>query len=53
MAFGLSGSNERSEMLGADVAVAYIDEYRGFASDYNITALSPVRHCRAREIKII
>ncbi|KAF2883127.1 hypothetical protein ILUMI_23044 [Ignelater luminosus] len=41
MAFGLSGSQEKSQMLGSDVAVAYISEYRGFATDYNITALTP------------
>lgn len=42
MAFGLSGSEESSQMLGSDVAIAYIDGYRGFATDYNITALTPV-----------
>lgn len=43
MSFGLSGSEDSSQMLGSDVAVAYIDGYRGFATDYNITALSPVK----------
>lgn len=42
MAFGLSGSEDSSQMLGSDVAVAYIDGYRGFAVDYNITAMTPV-----------
>lgn len=42
MAFGLSGSEQSSQMLGSDVAVAYIDGYRGFATDYNITAMTPV-----------
>lgn len=42
MAFGLSGSDDSSQMLGSDVAVAFIDGYRGFATDYNITALTPV-----------
>lgn len=42
MSFGLSGSEEHSTMLNADVAVAYIDSYRGYAIDYNITALAPV-----------
>lgn len=41
MAFGLSGSTERSSMIGADVTVAYIDGYQGFAHDYNITAKAP------------
>lgn len=43
LSFGLSGSDTKSQMIGADVAVAYIDGYRGFATDYNITALTPVR----------
>ena len=42
MAFGLSGSEERSQMEGADVAVAYMDDIRGYAIDYNITAKAPV-----------
>lgn len=42
MSFGLSGSDTSSQMLGADVAVAYIDGARGYATDYNITSLAPV-----------
>lgn len=42
MSFGLSGAADRSQMMGADVAVAYMDGFRGYATDYNITALSPV-----------
>lgn len=42
MSFGLSGSESRSQMLGADVVVAYIDGARGYATDYNITSLAPV-----------
>ncbi|KAI8422921.1 LOW QUALITY PROTEIN: hypothetical protein MSG28_014030 [Choristoneura fumiferana] len=44
MAFGISGSDNRSLMLGADVAVAHFDArlQRGLATDYNITALAPV-----------
>ncbi|KAG6464427.1 hypothetical protein O3G_MSEX014504 [Manduca sexta] len=43
MAFGISGSDTNSSMLGADVAVARFSgaEQRGFATDYNITALAP------------
>ncbi|KAK0093076.1 hypothetical protein PV326_014361 [Microctonus aethiopoides] len=41
MAFGLSGSEEKSQMEGADVTVAYMDGVRGFAIDYNITAKAP------------
>lgn len=43
MSFGLSGSDSSSQMLGADVVVAYIDGARGYATDYNITSLAPVR----------
>lgn len=42
MAFGISGSTERSQMEGADVTVAYMDDARAYATDYNITALAPV-----------
>lgn len=42
MSFGLSGSDTSSQMLGADVVVAYIDGARGYATDYNITSLAPV-----------
>ncbi|KAL1497150.1 hypothetical protein ABEB36_008156 [Hypothenemus hampei] len=41
LAFGISGSQEQSQMIGADVAVAYINGYQGYATDYNITALTP------------
>lgn len=43
MSFGLSGSDTASQMLGSDVAVAYIDGGRGYATDYNITSLAPVQ----------
>lgn len=42
MAFGLSGSEDSSQMLGSDASIAYIDGYRGFATDYNITAMTAV-----------
>jgi hypothetical protein len=45
MAFGLSAAENKSEMIGADVAVAYIDGYLGYAADYNITAKAPVSCC--------
>ncbi|XP_069695747.1 protein Skeletor, isoforms B/C [Periplaneta americana] len=41
MAFGLSAAENKSEMIGSDVAVAYIDGYLGYATDYNITAKAP------------
>lgn len=42
MAFGLSGSNDKSQMEGAEVTIAYMDGARGFAIDYNVTAKAPV-----------
>jgi len=42
MAFGFSGSEEAPQMLGADIAITYIDGFRGQAMDYNITDKSPV-----------
>ncbi|XP_049807880.1 protein Skeletor, isoforms B/C [Schistocerca nitens] len=41
MAFGLSGSTDRSQMINSDVAVTYVETYLGHADDYNITAQSP------------
>ncbi|XP_058800377.1 protein Skeletor, isoforms B/C [Phymastichus coffea] len=41
MAFGFSGSEEKSQMEGADVTIAYMDDARGYAADYNITAKAP------------
>lgn len=42
MSFGISGSESASQMLGADVVVAHINGFQGFATDYNITSLAPV-----------
>nr|CAD7448555.1 unnamed protein product [Timema bartmani] len=41
MAFGLSGSTDKSEMIGSDATIAYLDGYLGYALDYNITAKAP------------
>ncbi|XP_020281603.1 protein Skeletor, isoforms B/C isoform X2 [Pseudomyrmex gracilis] len=41
VAFGISGSELSSKMVGADVAIAYMDDTRGYATDYNITANAP------------
>nr|CAD7266950.1 unnamed protein product [Timema shepardi] len=41
MAFGLSGSMDKSEMVGSDATIAYLDGYLGYALDYNITAKAP------------
>lgn len=44
MGFGLSGSNMRTEMVGADVSIAWVDSAAGMpnAQDYYLTARSPV-----------
>ncbi|XP_015516965.1 protein Skeletor, isoforms B/C [Neodiprion pinetum] len=41
MAFGLSGSDEKSQMEGSDVTIAYMDGTQGFATDYSISAYAP------------
>lgn len=41
MTFGISGSDTKSEMLGADVAVTYLDGHLGQAIDYHIDSLAP------------
>ncbi|XP_067006785.2 protein Skeletor, isoforms B/C [Anabrus simplex] len=41
MAFGLSGSHEKSQMIGADATIAFINGSLGYADDYNITAKAP------------
>lgn len=41
MAFGISGSDSKSQMRDADVAVTYIDGHLGYAVDYNINGLAP------------
>lgn len=41
MGFGLSGSEEKSQMEGADVTIAYMDGVRGYATDYNVTSKAP------------
>lgn len=42
MAFGISGSQQRSQMMHSDLAVAYIlDGVQGIVADYNITSLAP------------
>ena len=41
MAFGVSKPQGQSSMIGADVAVAFIDGYLGVVDDYNITAKAP------------
>ena len=42
MAFGLSGDPARSQMIGGDVTVAWMDEGtgQGFADDYYLDAKS-------------
>ena len=44
MAFGFSGSDTKTQMLGGDAVVAYINDYLTFTEDYTLTAHSPVRY---------
>ncbi|KAG5673657.1 hypothetical protein PVAND_003685 [Polypedilum vanderplanki] len=40
MSFGISGSDTKSQMVGADAAVTYIDGHLGYAVDYHIDSLA-------------
>lgn len=48
MAFGLSGEQGRSYMIGGDVVVAFYDSERGIfrVEDYYMSATAQVRHLR-------
>lgn len=39
--FGISGSDNSSQMIGADVSLSYIDSHVGYTVDYNITDKHP------------
>lgn len=39
--FGISGSDNSSQMIGADVSVSYLEAHLGFTFDYNITDRHP------------
>lgn len=41
-ALGISGAENRSQMIGSDVAISYLDGHLGFTYDYNISAKYPV-----------
>ncbi|XP_017490872.1 PREDICTED: protein Skeletor, isoforms B/C-like, partial [Rhagoletis zephyria] len=41
MAFGLSGSDNSSRMMNADVSVNYLDSHLGYTKDYNISGPFP------------
>lgn len=43
MAFGLSGSDNSSQMLNSDIALTYIETHFGYTHDYNITGAFPVQ----------
>ena len=45
MGFGLSGSTVRTDMVGADASIAWVDSAAGTpnAQDYYLSARSPVR----------
>jgi len=39
--FGLSGSENASQMIGADVSISYLEAHLGYTFDYNITDRHP------------
>lgn len=39
--FGISGSDNSSRMIGADVSISYLDAHFGFTNDYNISDRHP------------
>lgn len=41
IAFGISGSDNSSQMIGGDVSLSYLDAHLGFTFDYNITDKHP------------
>jgi len=42
MAFGISGTQQRSQMMNSDIAIAYIvNGVQGIVVDYNVTSLAP------------
>ncbi|XP_015785724.1 protein Skeletor, isoforms B/C-like [Tetranychus urticae] len=41
IAFGLSGSPNRTQMIGADVSISYLDGHFGKTEDYNLTEKYP------------
>ena len=42
IAFGISGSNQTSTMIGSDVSISYMKGHLGYTYDYNITDKFPV-----------
>lgn len=40
MSFGISGSDTKSQMIGADVVMTYIDGHLGHAEDYHIDSMA-------------
>lgn len=41
IAFGISGSENSSQMIGSDVSLSYLDAHLGYTFDYNITDKHP------------
>lgn len=39
--FGISGSDNSSQMIGSDVSISYLEAHLGFTYDYNITDRHP------------
>lgn len=42
IAFGLSGSDNSTRMIGSDVSISYMEGHIGHTHDYNLTEKYPV-----------
>ena len=49
--FGISGSDNSSQMIGADVAISYLEAHLGFTNDYNLTDRHPCVSLRENEFR--
>lgn len=49
--FGISGSDNSSQMIGADVSVSYLEAHLGFTFDYNITDRHPCVNLKNNEYR--
>lgn len=49
--FGISGSDNSSQMIGSDVSISYLEAHFGFTHDYNITDRHPCVSLQNNEYK--
>ena len=53
MSFGISGSNTRTDMIGADVVVVWVTNGVANVVDYILTARQQVRESRDQIIALV